>query len=70
MINNIFFNVIGKTLFKHRSPNQTEISQPSDKRITPETRIEFPALSVNPDTDDRFYLSCRVGIRVGVAVVV
>ena len=33
----------------HRSPMQTEKSQPKGKRIIPETRFtEFPALSVDP----------------------
>ena len=34
---------------QHRSPMQTEKSQPDGKRIMPETRFsEFPALSVDP----------------------
>ena len=41
----------------HRSPMQTEKSQPEGKRMTPETRFtEFPALSVDP----------RVGIPLSV----
>ena len=33
----------------HRSPMQTEKSQPEGKRMVPETRFtEFPALSVDP----------------------
>ena len=33
----------------HRSPMQTEKSQPEGKRIMPETRFtEFPAFSVDP----------------------
>ena len=33
----------------HRSPMQTEKSQPKGKRIMPETRFtDFPALSVDP----------------------
>ena len=49
----------------HRSPMQTEKSQPEGKRIMPETRLtEFPALFVDPGvqisrsasgTDDRLF---------------
>ena len=36
-------------IINHRSPTQTEKSQPENKRILPETRFtEFPALSVDP----------------------
>ena len=53
-----YTNVSGSILLKyfgninriyHRSPMQTEKSQPEGKRIKPETRFtEFPALSVHP----------------------
>ena len=54
-------------MINHRSPLQTEKSQPSGQRIMTETRqTSFPVLSVYPrvgislsapETDHRFYLS-------------
>ena len=42
----------------HRSPMQTEKSQPEGKRMMPETRFtEFPALSVDPRAGISLYAS-------------
>ena len=71
----------GKKIIEHRSPMQTDKSQPSGKRIMPEMRrTSFPALSIHPrvwisrsasKTDVRFYLcSMRIPISSGTGTVI